>query len=310
MANNRKLRGGGSLPSSSGSKIEGISALMPFISGAAQVQKQQQMMPIELMQEQMKRQEALQHSGQGFQQAIDQFGGKQNVPVDAKVNLGTGAVTADLNRKYSSEEATSLSGADNISRHLSFIREKMNTDPNFSKNFQKATFRLGGGEKGQVMGVPTSMGDKESQKLSFHLGDLGSRLVYLLSGKQINEQEYQRLSRNLPSWSDLSDPNDKRYEVLNEKLNSFEQDMNNIRGRLIKGGNYDSRYWEDAEDNSNLNPSAPSKQTNPVNQSSMGISSIIPQNLKSPSRQQAPKGAYGWSKSKQSWVDEAGNVVQ
>ena len=32
--------------------------------------------------------------------------------------------------------------------------------------------------------------------------------------------------------------------MLNERLNSFEADMNNIKGRLIEGGNYDANLWE------------------------------------------------------------------
>src|SRR3990167_235035 len=145
------------------------------------------------------------------------FGG--NVPPDTSLSIGSKGTTASipLNRKLTGEEAVSLGGTDNISRHLSYIREAQK-DKNFRENFKRATFRICGGEKGSVAGFPTTWGNKESQKLAFHLNDLNNRLVYLLSGKQINQDEFERLSRTTPSFSDISEPNDVNYEVLNERL--------------------------------------------------------------------------------------------
>ena len=183
------------------------------------------------------------------------FGG--NVPPDTSLSVGSKGTTASipLNRKYSSEETVSLGGTDNISRHLAYVRNAMKTDPSFAERFQSATFRTSGtGEKGSIFGIPTTLGDKESKKLAFHLNDLNTRLVYLLSGKQINEQEFQRLSRNTPSFTDIDIENDPNYEVLNERLNSFEADMNNIKGRLIEGGTYDARYWEEDTQPSSQSP--------------------------------------------------------
>lgn len=149
-----------------------------------------------------------------------------------------------INREMTVEETKAMSGAEAVSRHIDYIRQAQK-DPDFRSQFTKATFRIGGGgNKGQVAGFPTSFGDSKAMMLNYAIEDLSNRLLYLRSGAQINEKEFERLSRTLPSWSDISDPNDTNYAVLNYKLNAFEQDLMNIRNRIMLGGNYDVNYWE------------------------------------------------------------------
>ena len=149
-----------------------------------------------------------------------------------------------VNREYTNEEAKDISGADSITRHINYIKGQMDDPVKFRNLFTKSTLRIGGGEKGKVFGMPMIMGDKEAQKLSFSIKDMENRLIYLRSGKQINDQEFDRLSATLPSYTDISDKNDTTFENLKFKLDNFKSDLDSIKGRLIEGGNYDSNAWE------------------------------------------------------------------
>lgn len=169
-----------------------------------------------------------------------QFGGV--APPGTTLNVG--GVKAPINAKRSVEEAQSMSGADVINHHISKIKE-MQGDPDiFRSSFQKATFKGLGKNKGQVMGMPLTYGDKNAIDLKFSMDDMSNRLLYLFSGKQINEQEFQRLSGALPSYIDISDPTDNSFSSLNNKLDTYKLGLDGIKNRLMEGGNYDSKYWE------------------------------------------------------------------
>lgn len=189
-----------------------------------------------------------------------------NAQPGTNLNIGpNGAtVTSPLVREFKPEETVLLGGADNIGRHLAYLRNSIDNDPKFADRYKKATFRLGGGEKGEVLGIPTSLGDPEAQKLKFHLSDMNNRLVYLLSGKQINQEEFNRLSRTAPSFTDLDEINDPDHSLLKEKLNSFEADINNIKGRLIEGGDYNPKLWGEVNSETN-NQQDDNTQTNGSN---------------------------------------------
>lgn len=147
-----------------------------------------------------------------------------------------------INREMTVEETKAMAGAEAINRHIDFIKG-MQADPTFRDKFTKATFRVGGSsEKGQVFGFPTSFGDSDAMKLSFAIQDMSNRLLYLRSGAQINEKEFTRLSRSLPSMTDISD-NDPTYSTLNFKLDAFKKDLEAIRNRIMLGGNYDVNFW-------------------------------------------------------------------
>ena len=121
-----------------------------------------------------------------------QFGGKTPV---GTMRTAEGGISVPLNRAYTGTEPQDIGNADMISTHIKNIRSFMQSDPKkFENTFKKATLRFGSkGTKGQVFGIPTTMRDPDAAKLSFDIKDMGNRLVYLFSGKQINESEMARL---------------------------------------------------------------------------------------------------------------------
>ena len=154
-----------------------------------------------------------------------------------------GSFSGEINPKRTVEEAQSMSGADVINTHINKIKEAQGDPDLFRSAFQKATFKGTGKDKGQVFGFPLTYGDKNAIDLKFSLDDMSNRLLYLFSGKQINEQEFQRLSGTLPSYTDISDPTDNTFSSLNNKLDTYKMGLDGIKNRLIKGGLYDEKYW-------------------------------------------------------------------
>lgn len=195
-------------------------------------------------------------AGQTAQDVANQF--PDGPPPDTKLKAGD--ATFPLNPKRSVEEAQSMSGADVINNHIDKIKQAQGDPDKFRSAFQKATFKGLGKNKGQVMGMPLTYGDKDAIDLKFSLDDMSNRLLYLFSGKQINEQEMQRLSGTLPSFTDISDPSDNTFQSLNNKLDTYKLGLDGIKNRLIKGGNYDSKYWEGPMGS---NPPSPSKSPIP-----------------------------------------------
>lgn len=163
--------------------------------------------------------------------------------------LKSGDVTTEVNPKRTVEEAQSMSGADVISSHIDKIKMAQGDPDIFRSSFQKATFKGLGKDKGQVFGMPLTYGDKNAIDLKFSMDDMSNRLLYLFSGKQINEQEFQRLSGTLPSYTDISDPTDNTFSSLNNKLDTYKMGLDGIKNRLIKGGLYDEQYWNGPMEN-------------------------------------------------------------
>jgi len=153
-------------------------------------------------------------------------------------------VSTPIVRDFSVEESKALSGSDALAEQIGYIYGEMDK-PDFASKWIKATGRLGGGQKGEILGIPLSIGDSEAMKLSHAVQEMQNRLLYLRSGAQINENEFKRLSKALPSMTDISDYNDPTFSVLRKKLDDNLKDAMNIKGRLTEGGNYNSTYWED-----------------------------------------------------------------
>jgi len=166
------------------------------------------------------------------------FGGK--TPVGATFKGGD--LTIPLNRELTREEIQTLGMRDAFKYHVSYFKNQM-LDPNFRKNYSKATARLPlpfiGSQKGNILGFPTTFGSKEAMLLNFSNMDMSDRLLRLRSGAQINEREYNRMSSLLPSFSDISDPNDTNYEVVNTKLDLFMEEFEKARMRIIEGAEFD-----------------------------------------------------------------------
>jgi len=147
--------------------------------GSSKAQNPLEIWAAKQMYEQSKPQQAV---GMG-QQVSQQFG--DNPPPGSTFNYG--GVSAPINPKRTVEEAQALAGSDSISRHIRTVKDLQRDPQKFRSMFEKATFKGFGKEKGSVFGIPLTYGDKESGNLKFALDDMANRLIYLQSGKQINE---------------------------------------------------------------------------------------------------------------------------
>lgn len=166
----------------------------------------------------------------------------------AKLNItNRGAeVQQPLNMDFTLDESRAIGQGDAFNAHVKFFEDAMNTMPHdeFVSKFKKASMHFPGADRGQVFGFPTTFGDSKSQLIKFALQDMSDRILRLRSGAQINPQEANRLMALLPTWEDVSDPNDKNFEVVRTKLYQFNSDVNNIKNILQQGGNYKSDLWE------------------------------------------------------------------
>lgn len=203
-----------------------------------------------------------------------------------------GDITTEINPKRTVEEAQSMSGADVISNHINKIKVAQGDPDIFRSAFQKATFKGTGKDKGQIFGIPLTYGDKNAIDLKFSLDDMSNRLLYLFSGKQINEQEFQRLSGTLPSYTDISDPTDNTFSSLNNKLDTYKMGLDGIKNRLIKGGSYDEKYWNGPLENTGNMGSQPMNIQGPKSPipGSPGYQNIQPSNNP---QLQVPQGPGG-----------------
>lgn len=159
-------------------------------------------------------------------------------------------ITNPVNREYTMDESKNLGGTDMLLAHIGEIERAMD-DAWFPASYMKATARLGRSqEKGQILGIPLSLGDEKAGKLKFAINDLSNRLLYLRSGAQINENEFTRLASALPSLThilsdfDFGNMNFKgKYSELKNMLNAYKQDAMQIKQRLIEGGRFDDDFW-------------------------------------------------------------------
>jgi len=175
-------------------------------------------------------------------------------PPGTQINVGKETTAKiPINREFTIEEVRSLGMSDAFKAHVKSIQSQQANPEKFRETFGAATFRLPGGEKiGQVGPFSTSFGNKDAQLMKFRLKDMSDRLLRLRSGAQINEQEFLRLTGLLPTFEDISDPSDVNFDVVNTKLNTFLQEMDATRQRILSGqafdddGNavvYNEGYW-------------------------------------------------------------------
>jgi hypothetical protein len=172
--------------------------------------------------------------------AVEKIGSPQGKPfIPPGTVFKTDVATSPGNRETTVDESKALSGSDMIMRHINYIKSEMDTNPRFGDIYNKATFRVGAsGNKGQVAGFPLWFGDKDAAKLNFAIQDLSNRLLYLRSGAQTNEGEFRRLSATLPSWSHIQGMGGDT-SVLKKMLDDYSFDAQNIKQRIIQGGNYE-----------------------------------------------------------------------
>lgn len=194
---------------------------------------------------QQQREQQATTAGQTFEGLKEQFP-PGSAPPGSSVNIGkTVSANIPLNRKFTIDETRQLGMSDAFRVHIKDIGERMQTNPDqFRKSYGKATARLGSDKPGNiglpfVGDVPFTFGDKDAQMLKFRLTDMADRILRLRSGAQINEQEFQRLRGLLPVFEDITDPSDTDFEVINTKLNTFLNEFEATRQRIINGQSYE-----------------------------------------------------------------------
>lgn len=186
-------------------------------------------------------QQQRQNAGQGIEEVRSQMPNKSFLP-GAKASIGRELkIDAPLSEDVTLDEARATSNADAFQAHVQFLDNAMKTWPRqkFVQKFQKATTKIGSQTPGSFLGMPTTVGDSEAQLLNFALKDMSDRLLRLRSGAQINEQELQRLSGLLPTFTDVTDPNDTDYKVIRTKIFSFVNELNGIKDKLLRGQQFD-----------------------------------------------------------------------
>ena len=156
-------------------------------------------------------------------------------------------------RKYSVDEVRQLGTSEAITRHKDFLTNLLDKDPNsFAKSFGKANVNiplLTGRRKGNVLGVPTTLGDEDATNIQRTLEDITDRIIRLRSGAQINVQEEERLRSILPSFKDLTIPVGKTgesYPTIRKSLNDIDLELRDIRQRALQGGWYDADAWHES----------------------------------------------------------------
>lgn len=131
--------------------------------------------------------------------------------------MKAGPLTIPMNRELTEGESKTLGNAESMGGQISKMRELVQNDKrSMTQMMSKAPFGLG---------------NEDAQRFNLVKNDLVDRLVRMRSGAQINEQEFRRLSSLLPQAL----RNDK---VDLEQLAVFEQEMNNIQGRIQGGANF------------------------------------------------------------------------
>jgi hypothetical protein len=88
---------------------------------------------------------------------------------------------------------------------------------------------------------------------------------------------------------------------MNRKLATFVKEMNDLKRRVAMG-----RMVDDTGKTVIYDPNEWQESIEKMATISVPINDPI---NKIPTKREAPKGAYGWSKSKKAWVDANGNVM-
>ena len=205
---------------------------------------------------------------QGINFIIDQAkskGLRQELGPDSVVTGGTDALTGSKSitpesvqfRKYTVDEIRAMGTAEAFKANRDFLIDKIDKDPKkFQSSFAKATvnvpFLTKGHGKGNIMGLPTTMGDEDAINLNRALTDMSDRLLRLRSGAQINQQEYDRLTGLFPSFKDLTVPVDEEtgtitFPTIRRSLDTLSGELQTMKQRAVQGGFYNPEDWGDIE---------------------------------------------------------------
>jgi hypothetical protein len=154
-----------------------------------------------------------------------------NLPPDTKLTVG--GLSMPLNRSYSEGESKSLSGAEDVIGNIQELKNMYKTKKTtFGAELTSSLSRvpLAGGMAFGLAGL--GKGGDERQNFADLVNNINNRLLYLRSGAQINDKEYRRLTKMMPSlW--------RRNEGDVRQLERFEKEFTSLMGRIQSGARWD-----------------------------------------------------------------------
>lgn len=139
--------------------------------------------------------------------------GGQVKPINAPGQLNP------LKKTLPADQSAQLGDFDTLSSQLEAVKESVKGHPEFTGPVES---RLG--NLAQTVDIPSVGLGASPQRADFlsNINSIRNQLIYLRSGKQINEKEYERLLAELP--------NEKRSDVdFGAKLANFEKVFNEIK---------------------------------------------------------------------------------
>lgn len=149
-------------------------------------------------------------------------GGFEGSDLPPGTSMKVAGMNIPVNRKFTEGEIKSLSTADALNTEIASLKGLLNAD------IDKPLY-----EQAQFTGsLPFGAFQEKGQEFKLLKNSIGERLLRLRSGAQINEKEYQRFRKLLPSIF--------RSDKLDiDQLNRFEKEFDSIKGRILSGATYD-----------------------------------------------------------------------
>jgi len=173
-------------------------------------------------------------------QFLSGSGGGNNVPPGTRINVG--GLSIPLNRKYTDTEAKSLSTAESLQGQIDELigviqKDKANYDEKGAAGLL---------ETSQLTGLLGPAGvTPEGQNYRLLKDAISERLLRLRSGAQINEKEYKRFTKMLPSIFRGDDLDIKQLE-------NFKTEFAAIEGRIKEGSAFNPEATASQSDSLNV----------------------------------------------------------
>ncbi len=177
-------------------------------------------------------------------------GGKNFPPgTTATIKAGNTSLNVPVNREYTEGEAQILNYADTLSddiEEMLGVLEDPKAEEAQLKSMIPSIFGL----------TPEAGGSEIGQGFKLLNQRIGQSILYMKTGKQINEQEYKRFKDMLPKFS--------RKDTLDiENMKKFKAEMDRISGRIQSGAKWDEKKkdfigGETSEDTNKNKGSTPS----------------------------------------------------
>lgn len=157
-----------------------------------------------------------------FLESISKKGGVDASQFAPGSSVTVAGIKVPLNRKFTESETKSLTTAD-----------ALNTDIAELKSLIRADLDKPLSQQAQFSGsLPFGLFTEGGQRFALLKDNIGERLLRLRSGAQINEKEFQRFRKLLPSIF-------RRDSLDIEQLQKFENEFSAIKGRILSGAVFD-----------------------------------------------------------------------